>query len=108
MFHIPTVLQHAVKPAVITCYTGMSITFQKENHYFGLPFDLVEFCIAHLAISKTQAEKISINQILDKKKEVFCSTQQSQGCTASNSTAHILTTPSLRKNCSNIMVQYSI
>lgn len=72
VFHTPTVLQHSVKPAVITCYTGMSITFQQENHYCGLPPGLAEFCIAHLAISKTQAEKLSINQILDRKKEVFC------------------------------------
>lgn len=62
VFHTPTVLQHSVKPAVITCHTGMSITFQQENHYFGLPPGLAEFCIAHLAISKTQAEKLSINQ----------------------------------------------
>lgn len=69
VFHTPTVLQHSVKPAVITCYTGMSITFQQENHYFGLPPGLTEFCIAHLAISKTQTEKLSINQILDRKKK---------------------------------------
>lgn len=68
-FHTPTVLQHSIKPAVITCYTGMSITFQQENHYFGLPTGLAEFCIAHLVISKTQVEKSSINQILDRKKK---------------------------------------
>lgn len=71
VFHTPTVLQHSVKPAVITCHTGMSITFQQENHYFGLPPGLAEFCIAHLAISKTQAEKLSINQILDRKKKKY-------------------------------------
>lgn len=69
VFHTPTVLQHSVKPAVITCHTGMSITFQQENHCFGLPPGLAEFCIAHLAISKTQAEKLSINQTLDRKKK---------------------------------------
>lgn len=71
VFHIPTVLHHAVKRAVITCYTGMSITFQQENHYFGLPLDLVEFCVAHLAISKTQAEKLPINQVLDRKRSIL-------------------------------------
>lgn len=71
VFHIPTVLHHAVKRAVITRYTGMSITFQQENHYFGLPLDLVEFCIAHLAISKTQAEKLPINQVLDREGSIL-------------------------------------